>query len=108
MKSYYIELETQNNWEEADYFYQMEQERKELEKLCKTKHSIKTYQAEEKDTNVPESLTCDECGKEFDIPDPHDAQLQEAKLELELLIQKAIVGLIIGYTLYMGIKMRDK
>ena len=40
MKSYYIELETQNNWEEADYFYQMEQERKELEKLCKTKHSI--------------------------------------------------------------------
>ena len=75
MKSYYIELETQNNWEEADYFYQMEQERKELEKLCKTKHSIKTYQAEEKDTNVPESLTCDECGKEFDIPDPHDAQL---------------------------------
>ena len=33
-------------------------------------HYFKTYQAEEKDTNIPESYTCDECGKELDIPEP--------------------------------------
>jgi hypothetical protein len=28
------------------------------------------YQPEEKDTGIPESYTCDDCGKEFDIPEP--------------------------------------
>ena len=30
----------------------------------------KFYQPEERDTNIPESYTCDDCGKEFDIPEP--------------------------------------
>ena len=40
----------------------------ETETECE--HENKTYQAKEWDTNVPESYTCDECGKEFDIPEP--------------------------------------
>jgi hypothetical protein len=39
-----------------------------LERYCN--HEYKTYQAEERDTNVPESYTCDNCGKDFDIPEP--------------------------------------
>jgi hypothetical protein len=39
-----------------------------LERYCNHEH--KTYQAEERDTNVPESYTCDNCGKDFDIPEP--------------------------------------
>ena len=38
--------------------------------LEECEHENKTYQAKEWDTNVPESYTCDECGKEFDIPEP--------------------------------------
>ena len=33
-------------------------------------HKNKFYQPEETDTNIPESYTCDDCGKEFDIPEP--------------------------------------
>ena len=33
-------------------------------------HINKTYQAEERDTNVPESYTCNDCGEELDIPEP--------------------------------------
>jgi len=33
-------------------------------------HKNKFYQPEERDTNIPESYTCDDCGKEFDIPEP--------------------------------------
>jgi hypothetical protein len=33
-------------------------------------HKNKFYQPEEIDTNIPESYTCDDCGKEFDIPEP--------------------------------------
>ena len=44
-------------------------------------HKTKTYQPEERDTNVPESYTCDECGKEFDIPEPDwDAEIKESVL----------------------------
>jgi hypothetical protein len=39
-----------------------------LERYCNHEH--KTYQAEERDTNVPESYTCDNCGKDLDIPEP--------------------------------------
>ena len=35
-------------------------------------HYFKTYQAEEKDTNIPESYTCDECGENIDIPEPDE------------------------------------
>ena len=37
-------------------------------------HKNKFYQPEETDTNIPESYTCDDCGKEFDIPE-HDFDL---------------------------------
>mgnify|MGYP001398180775 CR=1 FL=1 len=33
-------------------------------------HENKTYQAHEPDVNVPESYSCDDCGKELDIPEP--------------------------------------
>jgi len=39
-----------------------------LEKFCK--HENKVYQPREWDTNVPESYHCDDCGKEYDIPEP--------------------------------------
>jgi len=39
-----------------------------MEKFCE--HEVKTYQPKEWDTNIPETYTCDECGKEFDIPEP--------------------------------------
>ena len=40
----------------------------EIMELCE--HEKKTYQAPEKDTNVPELYTCDDCGEELDIPEP--------------------------------------
>ena len=40
------------------------------EYLCK--HENKTYQAKEDDTNVPEDYFCDDCGKQFPIPEPDD------------------------------------
>ena len=33
-------------------------------------HKNQFYQPEERDTNIPESYTCNDCGKEFDIPEP--------------------------------------
>ena len=33
-------------------------------------HKDKTYQPYEYDTNIGESYTCDDCGKDFDIPEP--------------------------------------
>ena len=33
-------------------------------------HENKTYQQEELENNVPESYTCDDCGKDLDIPEP--------------------------------------
>jgi len=39
-----------------------------MEKFCE--HEVKTYQPKEWDTNIPETYTCDECDKEFDIPEP--------------------------------------
>jgi len=32
-------------------------------------HENVEYQPEEKETNVPESLTCEDCGEELDIPE---------------------------------------
>lgn len=34
-------------------------------------HSTTTYQPWEQDTNAQESLTCDDCGAELDLPEPH-------------------------------------
>ena len=45
---------------------------KEYKDICD--HKNKFYQPEETDTNIPESYTCDDCGKEFDIPE-HDFDL---------------------------------
>lgn len=33
-------------------------------------HPNKTYQPEERDTNIPESYTCDDCGEDLPIPEP--------------------------------------
>ena len=33
-------------------------------------HENITYQQEEFENNVPESYTCDDCGKDLDIPEP--------------------------------------
>ena len=33
-------------------------------------HKNTDYQPEEKDTNVPESYTCNECGNDLPIPEP--------------------------------------
>lgn len=38
-------------------------------------HNDKYYQPEEKDTNVPESLTCEDCGRPLPIPEPHYNEL---------------------------------
>jgi hypothetical protein len=38
------------------------------EDVCE--HTNLEYQPEEKDTNTPESLTCEDCGKDIDIPEP--------------------------------------
>ena len=37
---------------------------------CACEHKKKTYQAKEEDTNVPETYTCDDCGKDIDMPEP--------------------------------------
>tara|TARA_R100000458_G_C8255929_1_gene232078 strand:- start:383 stop:931 length:549 start_codon:yes stop_codon:yes gene_type:complete len=48
---------------------------------CTCEHTIKTYQPEEKDNNVPESYTCDECGTDLPIPEPDwDAIVKEDSL----------------------------
>ena len=56
---------------EKTYHYKGRYEQFQEEKykdICD--HKNKFYQPEERDTNIPESYTCDDCGKEFDIPEP--------------------------------------
>ena len=56
---------------EKPYHYNERYEQFQEEKykdICD--HKNKFYQPEETDTNIPESYTCDDCGKEFDIPEP--------------------------------------
>ena len=43
----------------------------------KCEHENKTYQAEEKDTNVGESYTCEDCGADLDIPEPDEDTLRD-------------------------------
>ena len=38
-------------------------------------HDETTYQPWEQDTNAPESLTCDSCGKELELPEPNEELL---------------------------------
>jgi hypothetical protein len=51
---------------DADYNYECE-------------HLNATYQAEELDTNVPESYTCDDCNKDLNIPEPDWDIMREGK-----------------------------
>ena len=69
IKRYYEELRVQNNWDEADKHYQ------EMKMQAGCKHTNKTYQPQERENNVGESYTCDECGKDFDIPEPYDERV---------------------------------
>ena len=48
---------------------------------CKCAHLNKEYQPEEPENNVPESYTCEDCGKDLDMTEPDwDAELKEQKL----------------------------
>ena len=42
-------------------------------------HDHTTHQAEELDTHTPESLTCNDCVKELDIPEPDWSAMREGK-----------------------------
>ena len=42
-------------------------------------HKNMVYQAFEPDTNVQENYFCDDCGKEFDIPEPDWDLMREGK-----------------------------
>ena len=43
---------------------------KEIFEVCE--HESREYQPFERDTNVPESYYCVDCGKELDIPEPDE------------------------------------
>ena len=49
----------------------------EAQDSYKCEHENKTYQAEEKDTNVGESYTCEDCGADLDIPEPDEDILRD-------------------------------
>ena len=55
-------------------YEQFQEEKYETDEMRGCFHKNKFYQPEERDTNIPESYTCDDCGKEFDIPE-HDFDL---------------------------------
>jgi len=42
-------------------------------------HDHTTYQEEELGTHTPRSLTCNDCGKELDIPEPDWSAMREGK-----------------------------
>jgi hypothetical protein len=42
-------------------------------------HNEKEYQAEETENNVPESLHCINCNKEFNVQDEQEAQLENER-----------------------------
>ena len=54
-------------------------EEEQCEECCE--HLNKHYQPEEKDTNVGESYTCEDCGADLDIPEPDwDAMAKEDRM----------------------------
>ena len=54
-------------------------EEEQCEECCE--HENKTYQPEEKDTNVGESYTCEDCGADLDMPEPDwDAMAKEDRM----------------------------
>ena len=53
-------------------------------------HPNTMYQEKEIETNIPESLTCEDCGEELDIPEP---ELHGNEMAREL--QARAVGLIL-------------
>jgi len=50
-------------------------EEEQCEECCE--HLNKHYQPEEKDTNVGESYTCEDCGADLDIPEPDEDTLRD-------------------------------
>ena len=44
------------------------------QELCP--HENMVYQPYEQDTNVPEDYFCDDCGEQFDIPEPDEDELR--------------------------------
>ena len=42
-------------------------------------HENKTFQPDELEHNVPESYTCDDCGKDLNIPEPDWDSMREGK-----------------------------
>jgi len=54
-------------------------EEEQCEECCE--HLNKHYQPEEKDTNVGESYTCEDCGADLDMPEPDwDAMAKEDRM----------------------------
>ena len=54
-------------------------EKEQCEECCE--HLNKHYQPEEKDTNVGESYTCEDCGADLDMPEPDwDAMAKEDRM----------------------------
>ncbi len=54
-------------------------EEEQCEECCE--HLDKHYQPEEKDTNVGESYTCEDCGADLDMPEPDwDAMAKEDRM----------------------------
>jgi hypothetical protein len=54
-------------------------EKEPCQECCE--HLNKHYQPEEKDTNVGESYTCEDCGADLDIPEPDwDAIIKEDRM----------------------------
>ena len=50
-------------------------EKEPCQECCE--HLNKHYQPEEKDTNVGESYTCEDCGADLDIPEPDEDILRD-------------------------------
>jgi|TARA_R110000823_G_scaffold275115_1_gene393923 hypothetical protein len=48
-----------------------------IDDVCE--HTNRHYQPAEEDTNVHESYTCDDCGKELDIPEPDWDLMRDGK-----------------------------
>ena len=60
---------------------QMEIDERMCTECFNCEHETATYQEWEKDNNVPESYTCDECGKDLEMPEPDwDAEIKEMSL----------------------------
>jgi len=58
---------------ESPYKYAREYTDYQTEKLCE--HKEGDYQPQEIENGISESYSCKNCGKDMDIPDPHDREL---------------------------------